>query len=69
MSNYERHPTLRTVYIAYDAAGFAFRVRRGGDWIGSPSYAAAAGDYRFFSGATLREVCAKIGASRRAVTA
>jgi hypothetical protein len=66
MTNYERHPTMRGYYIAYDATGFAFRIRKACDWLATPSYAAAAGDYRLFTGPTLRAVAAKVAASNRA---
>ena len=68
MTNIDRHPTLRSVYIAYDATGFAFRVRKmiSGDWMASPSHAAASTDYRNFTARTLRAAAGLVQASTRA---
>lgn len=65
--NLDKHPKQPGCYIAYDAQGFAFRIKRNGagGWWATPSHAGAAYDLRGFTCRTLRDAAAKVGASSR----
>lgn len=61
MAIYERHPTRKGVYLAYDARGFAFRCFRDGKiWRGHRHHAS---DRRLFRADTLNALAALIGES------
>lgn len=64
--NLEKHPLHARTYIAYDAAGYAFRITPSGKrWQARPSYAGADRDNRYFFADRLRDCAAKVGASRQ----
>lgn len=65
MARFEKSPFEPGAYIAYDARGFAFRVRRehvGRGWVAFPAHSARASDKRRFYGETLSKCAAKIEA-------
>lgn len=63
-SNCERN-LMNGKYIAYDAAGFAWRVSKTGfgEWAGQPSHLKHKEDKRYAKENTLKEICAGIGRS------
>jgi hypothetical protein len=67
MSNYERHPIHRGIYLAYDSDGLSFRAKRAahGGFAAWASHGAAASDTRTFHAETLKGVAAMVAASRR----
>ena len=64
--NLEKHGTIKGAWIAYDAAGFAFRVHNANPgYAAIPSHAGKADDARRFRASTLKAIAAAIGASKR----
>jgi hypothetical protein len=64
MHNLEKHPTIKGAYIAYDAAGYAFRIHNANPgWAAFPSHAGKASDTRRFRADRLKDCAAKVGAS------
>lgn len=61
--NAERHPIHRGEYIAYDADGYAFRVRHptsGNSWVVYPTHYGRADDGRIFGAKTIARIAEKL---------